>query len=404
LSGLIHGNVESGDNLYVNEDEPISILTSADFISNYLDDNTSHSIFLAENNEVKDSSALTDVNNDLNSSFSDEHGYLPGLGTHRTHLPTEDVNNDLNSSFSDEHGYLPGLGTHRTSLPTEDVNSANEATREDQRSVQERNVENLTSNSQPVNTTVSTRPEEEGHNIQQTRTAENSAVQPLTSDSNAGFVATAISPSPNDALSSDTRPFNPFSLKNQAESSSFDYNPSEGLNSLPSGSNVEKEKQSNSCLKKEVFTDQTDSTTLNKRVTFNTKAEVVTYNNSVKGWDPYFDPNSERDQTLTKTEDGLGPINKSTPESRAKALDIIASFAASTSSQTLDNQPLASTSSKTLDNQPVASTSSQTLDNQPVASTSSQTLDNQPVASSQDSVNNNLTDSEIYSAVLVLKK
>ena len=104
----------------------------------------------------------------------------------------------------------------------------------------------------------------------------------------------------------------------------------------------------------------------------------MTYNNSVKGWDPYFDPNSERDQTLTKTEDGLGPINKSTPESRAKALDIIASFAASTSSQTLDNQPL--------------------------ASTSSQTLDNQPAASSQDSVNNNLTDSEIYSAVLVLKK
>jgi hypothetical protein len=44
------------------------------------------------------------------------------------------------------------------------------------------------------------------------------------------------------------------------------------------------------------------------------------------------------------------------------------------------------------------------LDNQPVASSSSQTLDNQPVASSQDSVNNNLTDSEIYSAVLVLKK
>ena len=184
LSGLIHGNVESGDNLYVNEDEPISTLTSADFISNYLDDNTSHSIFLAENNEVKDSSALTDVNN------------------------------DLNSSFIDEHGYLPGLGTHRTSLPTEDVNSANEATREDQRSVQERNVENLTPNSQSENTTVSTRPEEEGQNIQQTITAENSAVQPLTSDSNAGFVATAISPSPNDALSSDTRPFNPFSLKN----------------------------------------------------------------------------------------------------------------------------------------------------------------------------------------------
>lgn len=68
---------------YVNEGEPISALPSANLINNNLDNKTSHSTFLAENNEVKDSSALTDFNDDLNSSFSGEQGYFLVLGKHQ---------------------------------------------------------------------------------------------------------------------------------------------------------------------------------------------------------------------------------------------------------------------------------------------------------------------------------
>jgi len=69
-----------------------------------------------------------------------------------------------------------------------------------------------------------------------------------------------------------------------------------------------------------------------------------------------------------------------------------------------EDKPIASSSRQTLEDQPVASSSRQTLDDQPVASSSRQTLEDQPVTStpSQDSVNNNLTDSDIYGAIRAL--
>ncbi len=121
-------------------------------------------------------------------------------------------------------------------------------------------------------------------------------------------------------------------------------------------------------------TNQSKSTTT-KTVTFNPTSTILDFEHSSEEFGRYFDVSDTR-EIQTKTEDGLGPINK-------------------------DYAPFSKS-----ENQPVASSSRNTLDIQPVASSSNQTLDDQPVAgayTSKDSANKNLTDMDIFGAINALK-
>jgi hypothetical protein len=125
-----------------------------------------------------------------------------------------------------------------------------------------------------------------------------------------------------------------------------------------------------------------------KTVTFNPTSTILDFEHSLDEFGRYFDVSDTR-EIKTKTEDGLGPINKDyTPVSNS------------------ENQPVASSSRNTLDVQPVASSSRNTLDIQPVASSSNQTLDDQPVAgvsTSKDLASKIITDMDILGAVDALK-
>jgi hypothetical protein len=136
--------------------------------------------------------------------------------------------------------------------------------------------------------------------------------------------------------------------------------------------------------------DQTKST---KTVTFNPKSKIFDFEHSLVEYNPYFDISDSR-EIDTKTEDGLGALNKnyatkwvaSNFEDQPEATDEISSTTSVQKSNT-------SEASLLLRRSTIDSSSSQTLEIQSKAE----------LSTSQDTVNKNLTDLDIFGAINALK-
>ena len=136
--------------------------------------------------------------------------------------------------------------------------------------------------------------------------------------------------------------------------------------------------------------DQTKST---KTVTFNPKSKIFDFEHSLVEYNPYFDISDSR-EIDTKTEDGLGALNKN--------------YATKWVASNFEDQPEATDeiSSTTSVQESNTSEASLLLRRSTMDSSSSQTLEIQSKAelsTSQDTVNKNLTDLDIFGAINALK-
>ena len=278
-----------------------------------------------------------------------------------------DFNNDFNSSFSDEQNFRPGLDTQRIyNLPSGQVvesNSSEETVREDQ---------------VPSAVFISAQPSE-------VREKEKEMAGCFSADGGAQFNSSGEESSSSAKNISTGQPttFNQNQLPLSSEPTEhFVSSDDGGLNSsLP----IQAESSVAAEIAQSEATDQSKSTTTIKTVTFNPKSKILEFEHSLEAYNPYFDISDSR-EIDTKIEDGLGALNKDYPTKR-----IVSNF---------EDQSLAGFTST------VSVQENKTLEEQPMASSSSKILEDQPVAglsTSQDSVNNIVTDLDIFGAIEALK-
>ncbi len=212
---------------------------------------SSHSLVRIRQGEVKDSDScvtLTGAYEDGSNSSQPSADFislddnilcstfLSVNNEEKNSSTSTDSNNNSSSSFSDEQDYLPGLGTQRRfDSPSAEVdnNSTEEAVREAQPSVQLRGEENFSSSSAPA-----------------ALAPDNSTVQGQILQGERSFQQSSP------ALNSTVQPSNPNSSETNNLNSTKDESPT---------------------LQHTKLTDQTEPTTAQKRVTFNSKSEVLEF-------------------------------------------------------------------------------------------------------------------------------
>lgn len=407
-----------------------SSLLSADYISSKLNDITLHTTFLAEN--IEDINSSTDFYNNFNSNFSDGHNLLSGLGTQRLYNSPSDQMVDSNSSEDTVRDDQVSSAVLHLALSSEDRKEGQQGETDSRGLPLGGSAASLHPYGQESGAQINSSGEESPSS-----TKNISAEQPTTFNQN----QLSLSSQPSDLFnnrekhstlkdSSDKGELDSSLATNPLGMAALHFSESAGQNThLPitdrversTGSSVDGSAEGGVDTAQPEATDHSKSTT--KTVTFNSKSKILEFEHSLDKFDPYFDISDSR-EIDTKTEDGLGPINKDYTQKRIASNygdQTMAGFSSTVSvqeDQTLEDQHMASSSSQTLEDQPkqdvVASSSSQSLTElearfRTVASSSSlpQTgQEDQPTAglsTSQGSGNKIITNLDLIGAIDALK-